>query len=383
MDLNESRRNKFKKLLRLPEADRQELLKNNQVYRDVWARFNNPNSPDYPKTSKILNNEITNQAVRAGITSRAAKKLSSKEDHDSAYASKNNSFSKIEYLTNKLKKKNMPTNAKIVHPRNFDDIEREDGKIIKTPIAQITDNENRVVSHHSDKEYGKLRTPEEKKYSMGNDKYHKVVTGKDLNQTATEYIAKHNLKEEESIFGNSEFAEKISDVIKQVEGITYGFISTKDGSRIDNREFIHSCTGPELQAIYTTNWDPRITIKNQLGICVDQCLAIKYLMEQLHPEIKVSLYALYKGRFGHCVCTLEDADGKFYYLENAWDKERGLHEFNSKEELEEYLNYIYHKHHDKDNDDPVEVLLYTPPVDYDRFSMLQEQCFLYEFKEEN
>ncbi len=152
-----------------------------------------------------------------------------------------------------------------------------------------------------------------------------------------------------NVFGTSEFRYKINDVLSELYPIVYGFISIKDGSRIDDREFIHNCD--HLSDIYKVNYDPTVTLQNKLGICTDQSIATQYLMNKYHPDIDCELYALTKGRFGHCVCTLKDLD-KYYYLENAWDKKRGLHgPFNSKEELEAYLDQCYHEAHDKDNDD--------------------------------
>lgn len=152
--------------------------------------------------------------------------------------------------------------------------------------------------------------------------------------------------------------EKIADVIEGIKNLVYGFYSIKDGSRIDDRDFIHKCDN--LGDIYQVNWDPEKTLKDKLGICTDQSVVTRYLLNKYHPEIKVQLYALYKGRFGHCVCTFED-NGKYYYLEHAWDKEEGLHgPFNSEAELEKYLGSIYHKHHDADNSDPVAVVKYNP-----------------------
>ena len=88
-------------------------------------------------------------------------------------------------------------------------------------------------------------------------------------------------------------------------------------------------------------------------------MAIQYLLKKLHPDYKCQIYALIKGRFGHAVPCYCDPDNKWYYLENAWDKERGLHgSFNSQKELEDYLSMIYHKHHDKDNDDEVTIMPY-------------------------
>lgn len=165
-----------------------------------------------------------------------------------------------------------------------------------------------------------------------------------------------------TIYGNKfnvqeEGKEDIQDVVDQVKDIVYGFIDKRNGNRIDDREWIHGCK--DLGTYYDTNFDPRITLKNKLGICLDQSLAIQYLMNKLHPNYKCDIYALTKGRFGHAVPCYQEPEGKWYYFENAWDKERGLHgPFADEEHMKRYLDMIYHKHHDKDNDDPVVVRTY-------------------------
>ena len=146
---------------------------------------------------------------------------------------------------------------------------------------------------------------------------------------------------------------KIADVLDEIKDIKYGFINKNDGSRILDREWIHNTD--DLNDYYEVNWDPNITLKNKLGICLDQSIAIKHLLNKYHPNIVVKIYALRKGRFGHAVPTFLD-DDKYYYLENAWDKEMGMHgPFSTQPELENYLSGLYHKHHDKDNDDDVYV----------------------------
>ena len=40
---------------------------------------------------------------------------------------------------------------------------------------------------------------------------------------------------------------------------------------------------------YKVEKDPIKTISNKLGICQDQAIAIKYLMNKLHPEDEVKL----------------------------------------------------------------------------------------------
>ena len=51
-----------------------------------------------------------------------------------------------------------------------------------------------------------------------------------------------------------------------MEPIVYGFYSIQDGSRIDNREWIHACTN--LKNYYRVCWDPEKTINDKLGIVV-------------------------------------------------------------------------------------------------------------------
>ena len=148
----------------------------------------------------------------------------------------------------------------------------------------------------------------------------------------------------------------ISDVRDIVKNIVYGFISKKDGRVIDDREWIHNCK--DLRDVYDYEMDPEKTLKNKLGLCLDQSIAIKHLMSKMHPDMPVKIFALTKGRFGHAVPTYENK-GKYYYFENAWDKEKGLHgPFDSEGDLRMYLSYIYHKNHDKDNNDEVTVTPY-------------------------
>ena len=152
---------------------------------------------------------------------------------------------------------------------------------------------------------------------------------------------------------NTYITNKIADVLDEIKDIKYGFVNKNDGTRILDREWIHNTD--DLNDYYDVNWDPCVTLRNKLGICLDQSIAIKHLLNKYHPDIVVKIYALRKGRFGHAVPTFLD-DDKYYYLENAWDKEMGMHgPFNTQPELENYLSGLYHKHHDKDNDDDVYV----------------------------
>lgn len=176
----------------------------------------------------------------------------------------------------------------------------------------------------------------------------------------------------EDLISESEFSEdlgnlfsdfddekiKIKKVIDEMKPIEYGFVSKKDGARITDRNFIHNC--PNLSEYYEVQTNPEITLKEKLGICIDQSIAAKYLFEKYYPDIPCELYALTTGRFGHCVPCFND-NGNYYYLENAWDKNKGLWgPMKSEEELKKYLENTYHKFHDNDTGfAPVKVRTYS------------------------
>ena len=161
----------------------------------------------------------------------------------------------------------------------------------------------------------------------------------------------------------------ISDVRDIVKDIVYGFVSKKDGARIDNRDWIHNCEN--LRDYYDYEFNPEKTLANKLGLCLDQSIAIKHLMSKMHPDMPCKIFALTKGRFGHAVPTYNNK-GKYYYFENAWDKEKGLHgPFDSEGSLRNYLSYIYHKNHDKDNDDEVVV---EPYEEFEKENLNESWC---------
>ena len=140
--------------------------------------------------------------------------------------------------------------------------------------------------------------------------------------------------------------DRIRDVIDIMKDVEYGFINQKTGEKITDRDWIHR---HDLDGIYKTNEDPRRTIKDKLGICKDQSLAFKYLMNKYHPEDEVKLYALTTDIQGHCVPVYLH-DSKWFYAEFSWNNEYGIHgPFDSQEELEDYLNYVYYMNHKEDN----------------------------------
>jgi len=96
------------------------------------------------------------------------------------------------------------------------------------------------------------------------------------------------------------------------------------------------------------NNDPNVTLKNQLGLCGDQALLENFLLHQKHPNYKTQIYVLSNGKVGHMVtCFCIPETNKWYYIENAWDKEKGVHgPFDSRHDLKDYLAFLlYYKNY--------------------------------------
>lgn len=165
---------------------------------------------------------------------------------------------------------------------------------------------------------------------------------------------RHALEDAGYLEKNNE-PDRISDVTDQIKDIKYGFKSKVDGKDILDRDWIHNCKN--LDKYYDVQTDPEKTLNDKLGICQDQAIVIKYLMNKLHPEDEVKLYALMKKPKGHCIaCYCHN--NKWYYLENAWDKEKGLHgPWDSEDELKTWLKNMYLYHHQNDTPKENEVTL--------------------------
>lgn len=86
--------------------------------------------------------------------------------------------------------------------------------------------------------------------------------------------------------------KKIKELLDQIKDIRYGFKDKYTGEIYDNREWIHNCK--DLGRYYDVQKDPRITLRDKLGICTDQCLAIEYLTKKLYNDIEPCLWALTK-----------------------------------------------------------------------------------------
>lgn len=141
------------------------------------------------------------------------------------------------------------------------------------------------------------------------------------------------------------------DICEIMNTIQYGFISIKDNTtRITNRSQITKLRN-SLYSFYKTNDNPEITLHNKLGLCLDQSLLEAYLINKKYPTYKTQIYLLTKNTHGHAVtCFYDPNNHKWFYLENAWNKEKGIHgPFSNIQNLKNYICFIYYKNHTEDN----------------------------------
>lgn len=145
--------------------------------------------------------------------------------------------------------------------------------------------------------------------------------------------------------------ERISNILDQVKDIKYGFLDKNTGERYDDREWIHNC--PNIGKYYKVQEDPEVTLNSKLGICIDQCIALKYLFNKYFPEDETEMWALMKSPKGHCTFSYNH-DGNWYYLENAWDKMKDNDQptlygpFKSKDDVKQYFVDLYTEKHKDD-----------------------------------
>ena len=117
---------------------------------------------------------------------------------------------------------------------------------------------------------------------------------------------------------------KIEEIMNLMNEIEYGWVDKEGKSHIKLEDFADNYI---LQS-------PEELIKSKLGVCWDQVELERYYFDKIN--IKVNSYFIVHYDDNKCPChtfiSFED-NNKFYWFEHAWEKYRGIREFNSLEEL--------------------------------------------------
>ena len=118
--------------------------------------------------------------------------------------------------------------------------------------------------------------------------------------------------------------KEAQEIMKLMEEINYGWVDKNGNSHIKLEGFADNYC---LQT-------PEELIKSKLGVCWDQVELERFYFKEKGINIKSYFIVYYDNkRFPcHTFISFED-NNKFYWFEHAWEKHKGIKEFNSGEEL--------------------------------------------------
>lgn len=114
----------------------------------------------------------------------------------------------------------------------------------------------------------------------------------------------------------------MEDIMKLMDEIEYGWVD-KDGKKHIKLEGF--ADNYRLQT-------PEELMKNKLGVCWDQVELERYYFKEKGIDVKSYFIVHYDGNKCPCHTFISyEKDNKFYWFEHAWEKHRGIKEFNSEE----------------------------------------------------
>ena len=111
------------------------------------------------------------------------------------------------------------------------------------------------------------------------------------------------------------------------------FMSGIEYSWMDKQGNFHTDMIPEMYETYSL-MSPEEVKKYKRGICVDQSEFEREWFSKNNYEHKVMVIQIERqdSKPGHQFLIYKE-NNKYYWFENAWYNERGIHEYNSYEEL--------------------------------------------------
>lgn len=111
------------------------------------------------------------------------------------------------------------------------------------------------------------------------------------------------------------------------------FMSDIQYKWMDKNGILHSQLLPEMYSNYSM-MSPSDVVKTMCGICVDQCELERFWFSNNNYEFRILKIEIIRGDCspGHIFLMYKD-NGKYYWFENAWYDERGIHEYDDYEQL--------------------------------------------------
>ena len=136
------------------------------------------------------------------------------------------------------------------------------------------------------------------------------------------------------------------EIMNLMKNIEYGWI--------DKNKTKHTI----IDETYSDNYilqSPKEVIKNQIGVCWDQVELERYYFKGNDYNIKTYFIVHYDNNKcpTHTFLTFEK-NNKYYWFEHAWEKFRGIHEYNTQKELlidikDKFIKYELNNNYIKEN----------------------------------
>lgn len=117
-------------------------------------------------------------------------------------------------------------------------------------------------------------------------------------------------------------------ILKQLDDIEYGFVDNNKNIYPDNLKDWNS----NFSKLYHLQ-SPEELIKNKYGVCWDQVELERYYLTTKNIESKSYFIIAYDNKQEPTHTFIVIKDDKYYWLEHSWEPYRGIHEYNSLNEL--------------------------------------------------
>ena len=153
--------------------------------------------------------------------------------------------------------------------------------------------------------------------------------------------------------------EKINEIMKIMKSIEYGFKDENGKNILDINPQKWDEEFPDFYYLQT----PEELLKSKCGVCWDQVELERKLFQD--NKIKVKTYFIYMvdGNMlpSHTFLTYEN-NNKYYWFEHSWNTYKGIHEYETEEELLCDVENLFEKDHSycKENS-PIYIYEYKKP----------------------
>lgn len=158
----------------------------------------------------------------------------------------------------------------------------------------------------------------------------------------------------------------IKRFFQEIKDINYGWYDKKGNlhKKLKGENFVKLYRMQNIKSIK----------KNNHAICWEMCeLEREYFSKRNIPY--KTLFIILRREKGYPCHTLLtfNKNNKYYWFEASWDKKKGIHEYNTLEELYDYIKYNFQDFAGKDYDpEKIEIYEYKKPP-------LRLNCNLYYF----